>query len=126
MGIGVRHPGHAAPDVRDENLCHLFSPEKCPVVMKRSRTLEIVSNLHLQKIALKVRRDGPQPSIFVRSFSAITTFVPMPGVARRCWLHVPAFWIQYSIYPIHHHASDEITEFQRHRERDAVNYYSST
>ena len=32
----------------------------------------MVSNLHLQKIALKVRRDGPQPSIFVRSFSAIT------------------------------------------------------
>jgi hypothetical protein len=59
-------------DVRDENLCHLFSTEKCPVVVKRSWTLEIVSNLHLQKIALKVRRDGPQPSIFVRSFSAIT------------------------------------------------------
>jgi hypothetical protein len=34
--------------------------------------LEIVSNLHPQKIALKVRRDGLQPSIFVRSFSAIT------------------------------------------------------
>jgi hypothetical protein len=38
-------------DVGDENLCHLFSPEKCPVVVKRSRTLEMVSNLHLQKIA---------------------------------------------------------------------------
>ena len=60
-------------DGRDENLCHLSSPEKCPVVMKRSQILEIVSNLHLQKIALKVRRDGPQPSIFVRSFSQITT-----------------------------------------------------
>src|SRR5258708_27914702 len=92
MGIGVRHPGHAAPDVRDENLCHLFSPEKCPVVMKRSRTMEIVSNLHPQKIALKVRRDGPQPTIFVRSFSAITSFDPVdesgdlaltPGVRER-------------------------------------------
>ncbi len=31
--------------MRDENLCHLFSPEKCPVIVKRSRILEIVSNL---------------------------------------------------------------------------------
>ena len=59
--------------VRDEHLCHLFSPEKCPVVVKRSRTLEMVSNLHLQKIALKVRRDGPQPRILGRTFSLFTT-----------------------------------------------------
>jgi hypothetical protein len=56
-------------EVRDENLSHLSSPEKYPVVMKRSRTLKIVPNLHPQKIALKVRRDGPQPSIFVRSIA---------------------------------------------------------
>src|SRR6266496_1613636 len=31
--------------------------------MKRSRTLEMVSNLQGKFFALKVRRDGPQPSI---------------------------------------------------------------
>jgi hypothetical protein len=31
------------------------------------------SNIERKKIALNVRSDGPQPSIFVRSFSAITT-----------------------------------------------------
>src|SRR5712692_3610428 len=40
--------------------------------MKHILRLPTKSNLHPQKIALKVRRDGPQPSIFVRSFSAIT------------------------------------------------------
>src|SRR5260370_7466259 len=40
--------------------------------MKNILRLPTKSNLHPQKIALKVRRDGPQPSIFVRSFSAIT------------------------------------------------------
>ncbi len=50
---------------------HLLHCE-IPVVMKRSRTLEMVSNLHRKILALNVRRDGPQPSIFVRSFNAIT------------------------------------------------------
>src|SRR6266487_4545967 len=40
--------------------------------MKRSRTLEMVSNLQGKFFALKVRRDGPQPSIFVRSFRSFT------------------------------------------------------
>ncbi len=31
------------------------------------------SNIQRKKNALNVRRDGPQPCIFVRSFSAITT-----------------------------------------------------
>jgi len=35
--------------------------------MKRSRTLEMMSNLQRKKFALKVRRDGPQPSIFVNA-----------------------------------------------------------
>ncbi len=61
-------------NVRDENLCHLFSPEKCPVIVKRSRILEIVSNLQRNFLALKVRHNSPQLSIFVRSFSAITTY----------------------------------------------------
>src|SRR5881296_1236490 len=40
--------------------------------MKRSRTLEMVSNIQRKKFALNVRRDGPQPSIFVRSFRSFT------------------------------------------------------
>jgi hypothetical protein len=36
--------------------------------------MEIVSNFHRKKFALKVRRYGPQPSIFVRLFSAITSY----------------------------------------------------
>ena len=51
----------------------LLIREKYPVVKKRSRKLEMVSNLHLQKIALKVRRDGSQASIFVRTFRSFTT-----------------------------------------------------
>ncbi len=34
--------------------------------------VEMVSNIQPNFFALNVRRDGPQPSIFVRSFSAIT------------------------------------------------------
>ena len=41
--------------------------------MKRSRALEMMSNLQRKKFALKVRRDGPQSSIFVRSFRSFTT-----------------------------------------------------
>jgi len=37
-----------------------------------SQTMEIVSNFQHKKIGLNVRRNGPQPSIFVRSFSPIT------------------------------------------------------
>ena len=59
-------------DVRDENLCHLFSPEKCPVVMKRSRTLEMVSNLQRNTFDLKVRHRDSQSSIFVRTLRSFT------------------------------------------------------
>jgi len=37
-----------------------------------SQNVEIASNIQRKFFALNVRRDGPQPSIFVRSFSAIT------------------------------------------------------
>ena len=47
--------------------------------MKRSRILEIVSNIQRKKFVLNVRRDGPQPSIFVRSFSQITSKVLFQG-----------------------------------------------
>src|SRR5947207_15679192 len=38
-----------------------------------SQSVEMVSNIHHKTFALNVRRNSPQPSIFVRSFSAITT-----------------------------------------------------
>ena len=37
-----------------------------------SQNVEMVSNIQLKKFGLNVRRYGPQPSISVRSFSAIT------------------------------------------------------
>src|SRR5258708_6259248 len=40
---------------------------------KMSQKMKIMSNFQPKKIGLKVRRDGPQPSFFVRSFSQITT-----------------------------------------------------
>src|SRR5260221_11980409 len=39
---------------------------------KMSQKMEIMSNFQPKKIRLKVRRNGPQPSICVRTFSAIT------------------------------------------------------
>ncbi len=64
----------------------LLIREKYPVVKKRSRKLEMVSNLQLQKIALKVRRDGSQASIFVRTFRSFTKTVMLRpvSVANRC------------------------------------------
>ena len=38
-----------------------------------SQIVEMVSNFQQKKFGLNVRRDGPQPSVFVRSFSAITS-----------------------------------------------------
>jgi virginiamycin B lyase len=46
-----------------------------------SQNVEIVSNFQQKKFALKVRHNGPQPSIIVRTFSAITsgiTTFPLP------------------------------------------------
>jgi len=40
---------------------------------KMSQKMKIMSNFQPKKIALNVRRDGHQPSICVRRFSAITT-----------------------------------------------------
>ncbi len=39
-----------------------------------SQTVEIMSNLHSKKIGLNVRRNGPQPSICVRTLSPITNY----------------------------------------------------
>jgi hypothetical protein len=37
-----------------------------------SQNVEIVSNIERKKFALNVRRDGYQPSIFVRTFRSFT------------------------------------------------------
>ena len=42
---------------------------------KMSQKMEIMSNIQRKFFALNVRRDGPQPSIFVRRFSQITSKV---------------------------------------------------
>ena len=55
------------------NLYCIFSAEKYSVIRKRGRQVEVVSKFHPNFLGLNVRRDGPQPSIFVRSFSQITT-----------------------------------------------------
>jgi hypothetical protein len=39
---------------------------------KMSDKMEIMSNIERRFFALNVRRNGPQPSIFVRTLSAIT------------------------------------------------------
>ena len=47
-----------------------------------SQRVEMVSNIQPKKIGLNVRRKGPQPWIFVRSFSQITNMFkePLPNV----------------------------------------------
>ncbi len=47
-----------------------------------SQNVEIVSNFQQKKFALKVRRNGPQPSIFVRTFSAITRSSVNPRISK--------------------------------------------
>ncbi len=42
---------------------------------KMSQKMEIMSNIQPKKFGLNVRRNGPQPSICVRSFSPITNMV---------------------------------------------------
>ena len=46
-----------------------------------SQNVEIVSNIHPKKFGVNVRRNGPQPGIFVRRFSAITI---SPGMSEVC------------------------------------------
>src|SRR5258706_11124824 len=55
------------------NLYCIFSAEKYSVIRKRGRQVEVVSKFHPNFFGLNVRRDGPQPSICVRSFGPITT-----------------------------------------------------
>jgi hypothetical protein len=54
------------------NLYCIFSAEKYSVIRKRGRQVEVVSKFHPNFFGLNVRRDGPQPSICVRSFGPIT------------------------------------------------------
>ena len=46
-----------------------------------SQIVEIASNIQRKFFALNVRRNGPQPSIFVRTFRSFTT-----NGLRACWL----------------------------------------
>jgi hypothetical protein len=75
--------GSGRCEARDGNLSCIFSTEKCPVIRKRGRQVEVVSNLHPNFFGLKVRHDGPQPSVFVRSFSPITTKKLLPASEKR-------------------------------------------
>ncbi len=54
------------------NLYCIFSTEKCSVIRKRGRQVEVASKFHPEFFGLNVRRNGPQPRTFVRSFSQIT------------------------------------------------------
>jgi hypothetical protein len=68
---------------------------------------EMSSNIQREKIALNVRRYSPQPSIFVRSFSAITTSreklltfltIPLSLLIQRsatCFLANCCFFLMY-------------------------------
>src|SRR6266566_2539251 len=57
------------------NSSYIFSAEKCTFIIKYSKAWKWCRTFSPNFFALNVRRDGPQPRIFVRSFSAITTFL---------------------------------------------------
>ena len=67
--------GSGRCEASDGNLSCIFSTEKYPVIRKRGRQVKVVSNIHPNFLGLNVRRNGPQPSICVRTLSPITTCV---------------------------------------------------
>ena len=68
-------PGSGRYEAMSGNLYCVFSTEKYSVMRKRGRQVEVMSNIHPQFFGVNVRRSGPQPSLFVRSFSQITILV---------------------------------------------------
>ncbi len=56
--------------------------------LQMSHRVEIVSNIQPKKIGLNVRRNGPQPSICVRTFSPITIWAILLERAFHPDLHV--------------------------------------
>jgi hypothetical protein len=70
----------------NENLYCIFSTETYSVIRKRGRQVEVVSNIHPKKFGVNVRRNGPQSSICVRSFSPITM---KQGVEQDSYQHGP-------------------------------------
>ena len=64
------------------NLYCIFSTEKYSVIRKRGRQVEVVSKFHPEFFGLNVRRNGPPPSICVRSFSPITSKQSYRSVSR--------------------------------------------
>jgi hypothetical protein len=64
--------GSGRYEAMNGNLYCVFSTEKYFVIRKRGRQVEVVSKFHPNFFGLNVRRNGPPPSICVRSFSPIT------------------------------------------------------
>jgi len=67
-------PGSGRYEAMSGNLYCVFSTEKYSVIRKRGRQVEVMSNIHPKFFGVNVRRYGPQPSIFIRSFSQITSY----------------------------------------------------
>jgi hypothetical protein len=81
--------GSRRDEAMNGNLSCIFSTEKYAVIKKRGRLMEITSKFHPEIFGLNVRRYGPQPSSFVRSFSQITTISEMnPN------FHPNVFWVK--------------------------------
>jgi len=65
-----------AEDAKQQaEICSVSLPCKIICSYEMCSSLEIASNFQPKKIGVNVRRNGPQPNICVRSFSAITTMV---------------------------------------------------
>ena len=72
----VAHPAPGVEDAQQETEIYLASfAWKILCTIQMSQSVEMVSNIHHKTFALNVRRNSPQPSIFVRWFNAITSTV---------------------------------------------------
>src|SRR5258706_886883 len=69
MVCAVSGAGDSMQGIEDSAVSHA---PKMLYYYKMSQKMEIMSNFQPKKIGLKVRCNGPQPSICVRSFSPIT------------------------------------------------------
>ena len=63
----VAHPAPGVEDAQQEMEIYLASfARKIICTIQMSQSVEMVSNIHHKTFALNVRRNSPQPSIFVR------------------------------------------------------------
>jgi len=68
-----------AEDARQQvEICRVPLTRKVLCSHEMGSRLEIASNIHPKKIGANVRRNGPEPSICVRSFGPITIYI-LPG-----------------------------------------------